>query len=197
MGLIPIVVETTGRGERAYDIYSRLLKDRIVFIGAPVDDAIANLVIAQLLFLEAEDPDKDVQLYINSPGGMVTAGLGIYDTMQYIRCDVATICMGQASSMSAILLAAGAAGKRSCLPNARIMIHQPWGGIEGQVSDIEIHAREMLKLKERLVEMLVKHTGRDREKILNDTDRNFFMSADEAKEYGLVDSVYDPEANRD
>ncbi|MCK4351177.1 MAG: ATP-dependent Clp endopeptidase proteolytic subunit ClpP [Candidatus Krumholzibacteria bacterium] len=197
MGLIPIVVETTGRGERAYDIYSRLLKDRIVFIGAPVDDAIANLVIAQLLFLEAEDPDKDVQLYINSPGGMVTAGLGIYDTMQYVRCDVATICMGQASSMSAILLAAGAAGKRSCLPNARVMIHQPWGGIEGQVSDIEIHAREMLKLKERLVEMLVKHTGRDREKILNDTDRNFFMSADEAKEYGLVDTVYDPEANRD
>jgi len=197
MGLIPIVVETTGRGERAYDIYSRLLKDRIVFIGAPVDDAIANLVIAQLLFLEAEDPDKDVQLYINSPGGMVTAGLGIYDTMQYVRCDVATICMGQASSMSAILLAAGAAGKRSCLPNARIMIHQPWGGIEGQVSDIEIHAREMLKLKERLVEMLVKHTGRDREKILMDTDRNFFMSADEAREYGLVDTVYDPEANRD
>lgn len=197
MGLIPIVVETTGRGERAYDIYSRLLKDRIVFIGAPVDDAIANLVIAQLLFLEAEDPDKDVQLYINSPGGMVTAGLGIYDTMQYVRCDVATICMGQASSMSAILLAAGAAGKRSCLPNARVMIHQPWGGIEGQVSDIEIHAREMLKLKERLVEMLVKHTGRDREKILNDTDRNFFMSADEAREYGLVDTVYDPEANRD
>ena len=197
MGLIPIVVETTGRGERAYDIYSRLLKDRIVFIGAPVDDAIANLVIAQLLFLEAEDPDKDVQLYINSPGGMVTAGLGIYDTMQYVRCDVATICMGQASSMSAILLAAGAAGKRSCLPNARIMIHQPWGGIEGQVSDIEIHAREMLKLKERLVEMLVKHTGRDREKILNDTDRNFFMSSDEAREYGLVDTVYDPEANRD
>ena len=197
MGLIPIVVETTGRGERAYDIYSRLLKDRIVFIGTAIDDNVANLVIAQLLFLEAEDPEKDVQLYINSPGGLVTAGLGIYDTMQYIRCDVATICMGQASSMGAILLASGSAGKRSCLPNARVMIHQPWGGVEGQVSDIEIHAREMLKLKERLIDMLVKHTAQDRDKILKDTDRNFFMSAEEAKEYGLVDSVFDPEAKRD
>jgi ATP-dependent Clp protease protease subunit len=197
MGLVPIVVETTGRGERAYDIYSRLLKDRIVFIGTAIDDNIANLIIAQLLFLEAEDPDKDVQLYINSPGGVVTAGLGIYDTMQYIRCDVATICMGQAASMGAILLAAGTEGKRSCLPNARVMIHQPWGGVEGQVSDIEIHAKEMLKLKDRLVEMLVKHTGQTSDKILKDTDRNYFMDAEEAKAYGLIDSVYDPDANRD
>jgi len=197
MELIPIVVETTGRGERAYDIYSRLLKDRIVFIGTVIDDNVANLVIAQLLFLEAEDPDKDVQLYINSPGGTVTAGLGIYDTMQYVHCDVATICMGQAASLGAILLAAGASGKRSCLPNARVMIHQPWGGIEGQVSDIEIHAREMLKLKERLIDMLVKHTGQDRDKLISDTDRNYFMSAHEAKEYGLVDSVFDPEAGKE
>ena len=197
MGLIPIVVETTGRGERAYDIYSRLLKDRIVFIGTAVDDTVANLVIAQLLFLEAEDPEKDVQLYINSPGGTVTAGLGIYDTIQYVRCDVATICMGQAASLGACLLAAGAHGKRSCLPNARVMIHQPWGGIEGQVSDIEIHAREMLKLKDRLIDILVKHTGQDRDKLLKDTDRNFFMSADEAKEYGIVDAVFDPEAKKE
>ncbi len=197
MGLVPIVVETTGRGERAYDIYSRLLKDRIVFIGTAVDDTIANLVIAQLLFLEAEDPEKDVQLYINSPGGSVTAGLGIYDTMQYVRCDVATICMGQAASLGACLLAAGAHGKRSCLPNARVMIHQPWGGVEGQVSDIEIHAREMLKLKDRLIDILVKHTGQDRDKLLKDTDRNFFMSADEAKEYGIVDAVFDPEAKKE
>lgn len=197
MGLVPIVVETTGRGERAYDIYSRLLKDRIVFIGTAVDDTMANLVIAQLLFLEAEDPEKDVQLYINSPGGTVTAGLGIYDTMQYVRCDVATICMGQAASLGACLLAAGAHGKRSCLPNARVMIHQPWGGIEGQVSDIEIHAREMLKLKDRLIDILAKHTGQDRDKLLKDTDRNFFMSADEAKEYGIVDAVFDPEAKKE
>lgn len=197
MGLVPIVVETTGRGERAYDIYSRLLKDRIVFIGTAVDDIVANLVIAQLLFLEAEEPEKDVQLYINSPGGSVTAGLGIYDTMQYVRCDVATICMGQAASLGACLLAAGAHGKRSCLPNARVMIHQPWGGVEGQVSDIEIHAREMLKLKDRLIDILVKHTGQDRDKLLKDTDRNFFMSADEAKEYGIVDAVFDPEAKKE
>ena len=197
MGLVPIVVETTGRGERAYDIYSRLLKDRIVFIGTAIDDNIANLIIAQLLFLEAEDPDKDVQLYINSPGGAVTAGMAIYDTMQYVRCDVATICMGQAASMGAILLAAGTQGKRSCLPNARVMIHQPWGGVEGQVSDIEIHAREMMKLKDRLLDMLVKHTGQTSEKILKDTDRNYFMDPEEAKAYGLIDSVYDPEANRD
>lgn len=197
MGLVPIVVETTGRGERAYDIYSRLLKDRIVFIGTGIDDNIANLIIAQLLFLEAEDPDKDVQLYINSPGGAVTAGMAIYDTMQYIRCDVATICMGQAASMGAILLAAGTQGKRSCLPNARVMIHQPWGGVEGQVSDIEIHAREMMKLKGQLVDMLVEHTGQTSEKILKDTDRNYFMDAAEAKAYGLIDNVYDPADNRE
>ena len=193
-----MVVEQTSRGERAYDIYSRLLKDRIVFIGTAIDDTIANLVIAQLLFLDAEDPDKDVQIYVNSPGGSVTAGLGIYDTMQYIRCDVATVCMGQAASMGAILLAAGTVGKRSCLPNARVMIHQPWGGVEGQVSDIEIHAREMLKLKDRLVDMLVHHTGQKHDKILADTDRNFFMDATEAMEYGIVDSVFNPEkANKE
>ncbi len=193
MALVPMVVEQTSRGERAYDIYSRLLKDRIVFIGTAIDDTIANLVIAQLLFLDAEDPDKDVQIYINTPGGSVTAGLGIYDTMQYIRCDVATVCMGQAASMGAILLASGTAGKRSCLPNARVMIHQPWGGVEGQVSDIEIHAREMLKLKDRLVDMLVHHTGQEHDKLLADTDRNFFMDANEAMEYGIVDSVFTPE----
>lgn len=198
MALVPMVVEQTSRGERAYDIYSRLLKDRIVFIGTAIDDTIANLVIAQLLFLDAEDPDKDVQIYVNSPGGSVTAGLGIYDTMQYIRCDVATVCMGQAASMGAILLAAGTVGKRSCLPNARVMIHQPWGGVEGQVSDIEIHAREMLKLKDRLVDMLVHHTGQKHDKILADTDRNFFMDATEAMEYGIVDSVFNPEkANKE
>ncbi|MFC1529299.1 ATP-dependent Clp endopeptidase proteolytic subunit ClpP [Gemmatimonadota bacterium] len=193
MALIPMVVEQTGRGERAYDIYSRLLKDRIVFIGTAIDDNVANLIIAQLLFLDAEDPDKDVQVYINSPGGSVTAGLGIYDTMQYIRCDVATVCMGQAASMGAVLLAAGAPGKRSCLPNARVMIHQPWGGVEGQVSDIEIHAREMMKLKDRLVDMLASHTGQSNEKVVTDTDRNFFMDATQAMEYGIVDSVFKPE----
>jgi ATP-dependent Clp protease protease subunit len=196
MALIPMVVETTGRGERAYDIYSRLLKDRIIFLGTAIDDHIANLIIAQLLFLEAEDPDKDIQLYINSPGGSVTAGLGIYDTMEYVRPNVATTCMGQAASMGALLLMAGQKGKRSCLPNSRIMIHQPWGGVEGQVSDIEIHAREMMKLKERLNEMIVLHTGQPREKVEKDTDRNFFMSADEAKAYGIVDSVFDPTAGR-
>ncbi len=194
MGLIPMVVETTGRGERAYDIYSRLLKDRIIFLGTPIDDHMANLIIAQMLFLEAEDPDKDIQLYVNSPGGSVTAGLGIYDTMQYVRADVATTCMGQATSMGAMLLMAGAAGKRSCLPNARIMIHQPWGGVEGQVSDIEIHTREMLKTKDTLTSMIVKHTGLDRKKVAKDIDRNYFMSAQEAKDYGIVDSVFDPEA---
>ncbi len=196
MALIPMVVEQTGRGERAYDIYSRLLKDRIVFVGTAIDDNIANLVIAQLLFLDAEDPDKDVQIYINSPGGSVTAGLGIYDTMQYVRCDVATVCMGQAASMGAILLAAGTKGKRSCLPNARVMIHQPWGGVEGQVSDIEIHAREMLKLKDRLVDMLALHTGQTRDRVLADTDRNYFMDATEANEYGIVDSVFNPEESK-
>jgi ATP-dependent Clp protease protease subunit len=196
MALIPMVVETTGRGERAYDIYSRLLKDRIIFLGTAIDDHIANLIIAQLLFLEAEDPEKDIQLYINSPGGSVTAGLGIYDTIQYVRAEVATTCMGQAASMGALLLMAGTQGKRSCLPNSRVMIHQPWGGVEGQVSDIEIHAREMLKLKERLNEMIVTHTGQPREKVEKDTDRNFFMSAQEAKAYGIVDSVFDPEKGR-
>jgi ATP-dependent Clp protease protease subunit len=192
-----MVVETTGRGERAYDIYSRLLKDRIIFLGTAIDDHMANLIIAQMLFLEAEDPDKDIQLYLNSPGGSVTAGLGIYDTMQYVRCDVATICMGQAASMGAMLLMAGTHGKRSCLPNARVMIHQPWGGVEGQVSDIEIHAKEMSKLKDKLTDMIAKHTNQERKKVLKDTDRNYFMSAEDARDYGIVDSVFDPEAGKD
>jgi len=186
-----MVVEQDGRGERAYDIYSRLLKDRIVFLGTPVDDHIASLIIAQLLFLEAEDPDRDIFLYINSPGGSVSAGLGIYDTMQYIKPDVVTICMGMAASMGALLLTAGAAGKRSALPNARVMIHQPLGGSQGQASDIEIYAKEILKLREKLNEILVKHTGKDMKTIVKDTDRNYFMSAAEAKEYGLVDEVID------
>lgn len=189
MSLVPFVVEQTGRGERAYDIYSRLLKDRIIFIGSVIDDNVANLVIAQLLFLEAEDPEKDISLYINSPGGIVTAGLGIYDTIQYIKCDVCTICMGQAASMASILLCSGAKGKRSVLSNSRIMIHQPWGGVQGQASDIEIHAREILQLKERLTGILAKHTGQTKAKIEKDTDRNFFMSAEEAKKYGLIDEV--------
>jgi ATP-dependent Clp protease protease subunit len=183
-------VEQTGRGERAYDIYSRLLKDRIVFIGTPIDDQIANLVIAQLLFLEAEDPEKDIFLYVNSPGGIVSSGLAVYDTMQFIKPDVATTCVGMAASMGAVLLAAGAPGKRAALPNARMMIHQPWGGVQGQVSDIEIHAKELLKLKERLNQILVKHTNQPMEKIEHDTDRNFFMSAEEAKAYGIIDEVY-------
>jgi ATP-dependent Clp protease protease subunit len=189
MALVPIVVEQSARGERAYDIYSRLLKDRIIFIGTPIDDVIANLIIAQLLFLEAEDPDKDIQLYINSPGGSVTAGLGIYDTMQFIKPSVATTCMGQAASMGAILLLAGAKGKRSILPNARVMIHQPLGGTQGQAADIEIYTREMLLIKKRLNEIMCHHTGRDYDQILKDTDRNYFMSAAEAKEYGIVDEV--------
>ena len=191
MPLIPMVVEQTGRTERAYDIYSRLLKDRIIFLGSPVDDTIANLVVAQLLFLEAEDPEKDVFLYINTPGGMVSAGLAIYDTMQFIKPDVATTCVGMAASMGALLLTAGAPGKRAALSNARVMIHQPWGGVQGQVSDIEIHAKELLDLKERLSQLLVKHTGQTIETIRNDTDRNFFMSAESAKEYGLIDEVYE------
>jgi ATP-dependent Clp protease protease subunit len=191
MTLIPIVVEQSGRGERAYDIYSRLLKDRIVFIGTPIDDTIANVVIAQLLFLEAEDPEKDIFLYVNSPGGSVSAGLAVYDTMQFIKPDVATTCVGMAASMGALLLAAGAKGKRAALPNARVMIHQPWGGVQGQVSDIEIHARELIKIKESLNEILVKHTGQPMEKIEKDTDRNFFMSPLEAKEYGIIDEVYE------
>ncbi len=189
MGLVPIVVEQTSRGERSWDIYSRLLKDRIVFIGQPIDDHIANVVIAQLLFLEADDPERDISLYINSPGGMVTAGLAIYDTMQFIKPDVGTICLGQAASMGAILLAAGAPGKRSALPNARVMIHQPLGGSQGQAADIEIYANEILATRERLNTVLAMHTGKSVEQIEVDTDRNYFMSAPEAKEYGIVDDV--------
>ncbi len=189
MSLVPIVVEQSSRGERAYDIFSRLLRDRIIFVGSVVDDIVANLVIAQLLFLEAEDPDRDIHLYINSPGGVVSAGLAIYDTMQFIRPDVATICMGQASSMGALLLAAGAKGKRSALPHSRIMIHQPMGGSRGQAVEMQIYTREILKLREKLNEILALHTGQPMEKIRRDTDRNFFMSAEEAKEYGIVDAV--------
>jgi ATP-dependent Clp protease protease subunit len=189
MSLVPIVVEQSGRGERAYDIFSRLLKDRIIFIGTPIDDIVANLVIAQLLFLEAEDPDRDINLYINSPGGVVSAGLAIYDTMQFIKSDVATICMGQAASMAALLLAAGAQGKRSALPHSRIMIHQPLGGSQGQATDIEIYTKEILTLRTELNKILVKHTGQSVDKIEKDTDRNFFMSAEEAKAYRIVDKV--------
>lgn len=187
--LVPIVVEQTNRGERAYDIYSRLLKDRIIFIGAPIDDVFANLVIAQLLFLEAEDPEKDINLYVNSPGGSVTAGLGIYDTMQYVKPPITTICLGQAASMGALLLSGGTKGKRFALPNARVMIHQPMGGFQGQATEIDIHAREILKIRERLNEILVKHTGQSLEKISNDTERDYFMSAHEAKQYGIIDEV--------
>src|SRR5579884_3777329 len=187
--LVPIVIEQTNRGERAYDIYSRLLKDRIIFLGAPIDDVFANLVIGQLLFLEAEDPEKDINLYVNSPGGSVTAGLGIYDTMQYIKPPINTICLGQAASMGAVLLAAGTKGKRYALPNARIMIHQPMGGFQGQATEIDIHAREILKIRERLNEILAKHTGQPLEKIAQDTERDYFMSGDEAKRYGLIDEV--------
>lgn len=187
--LVPIVVEQTSRGERSFDIYSRLLNERIVFLGHEIDDVIANLVIAQLLHLESEDPEKDIQLYINSPGGSVTAGLAIYDTMQYIRCDVATSCIGQCASMAAVLLAAGAAGKRFALPNSRILIHQPWGGTQGQVSDIEIQAKEMLRMRAGLNEILAKHTGQPVEKIHADTDRDNIMTAEEATAYGLVDGV--------
>ena len=187
--LVPMVVEQTGRGERAYDIYSRLLKDRIVFIGSPIDDMVSNLVIAQLLFLQAEDPERDIYLYVNSPGGSVTAGLAIYDTMQYISNDVATICMGQAASMGAVLLAAGAKGKRSALPHSRVMIHQPLGGSHGQASMIEIYTKEILAARERLYQILADHTGQPVKKIFKDCDRDFFMSAAEAAEYGLVDKV--------
>jgi ATP-dependent Clp protease protease subunit len=189
MSLVPIVVEQTSRGERAYDIYSRLLKDRIVFLGEPVDDHIASLVIAQLLFLEAEDPDKDIYMYINTPGGIVTSGLAIYDTMQYIKPDVATLCIGQAASMGSLLLAAGAKGKRSALPNSRIMIHQPAGGFQGQATDIEIQAREIVKIKNRLNEIYSSHTGQDIKKIEKDMDRDYFMSPEEAREYGLIDKI--------
>jgi ATP-dependent Clp protease, protease subunit len=187
--LVPIVIETTNRGERAYDIYSRLLKDRIIFLGAPIDDIFANLIIAQLLFLEAEDPEKDINLYVNSPGGRVTAGLGIYDTMQYVKPPINTICLGQAASMGAFLLTAGTKGKRFALPNARVMIHQPMGGFQGQATEIDIHAREILKIRERLNEIMAKHTGQPLEKISQDTERDYFMSADEAKRYGLIDEV--------
>ncbi|GJQ20096.1 MAG: ATP-dependent Clp protease proteolytic subunit [Bacteroidia bacterium] len=187
--LVPIVVEQTGRGERAYDIFSRLLKERIVFIGTPIDDTISSLVIAQLLFLESEDPDKDIHLYVNSPGGSVSAGLAIYDTMQYIRPDVSTICIGMAASMAAVLLAGGAKGKRAALPNARIMIHQPWGGVQGTASDISIQAEEILKTKKRINEILATHTGRTIEQIGKDTDRDYYLSAEEAKHYGLIDNV--------
>jgi ATP-dependent Clp protease, protease subunit len=187
--LVPIVIETTNRGERAYDIYSRLLKDRIIFLGAPIDDIFANLVIAQLLFLEAEDPEKDINLYVNSPGGSVTAGLGIYDTMQYVKPPINTICLGQAASMGAFLLTAGTKGKRFALPNARVMIHQPMGGFQGQATEIDIHAREILKIRERLNEIMAKHTGQPLEKIAQDTERDYFMSAEEAKRYGLIDEV--------
>ena len=189
MGLVPIVVEQTGRGERAYDIYSRLLKDRIIFIGTPIDDVIANLVIAQMIFLEGEDPDRDINLYIHSPGGYVSAGLAIYDTMQFVKPAVATLCMGQAASMAAVLLAAGAKGKRSALPNARIMIHQPLGGTQGQTTDIEIYTKEMVKMRDQLNVILAKHTGRNVEQIARDTDRNYFMSPEESKEYGLIDEI--------
>ena len=187
--IIPIVVEQTGRMERAYDIYSRLLKERIVFIGTPVNDTVASLTIAQLLFLEAESPDKDISIYINSPGGSVTAGLGILDTMNYIKPDIATICMGQASSMGAVLLSGGKKGKRSALPNSRVMVHQPWAGMEGTASDIQIHAQELLAMKERLNKILAVQTGKTIKNITDDTDRDFFMTAEEAKKYGLIDRV--------
>lgn len=189
MPLIPMVIEQSSRGERAYDIYSRLLKDRIVFIGSPINDEIANLIIAQLLFLESEDPDKDINFYINSPGGIVTSGLAVYDTIQYIKPDVSTVCIGQAASMGALLLASGAAGKRFALPNARIMIHQPMGGFQGQASDVEIHAKEMLRMKNDLNQILATHTGKPIDQVQVDTDRDYFMSGEEAKAYGIVDNV--------
>ncbi|MBL4775694.1 MAG: ATP-dependent Clp endopeptidase proteolytic subunit ClpP [Mariprofundus sp.] len=189
MNLVPVVVEQTARGERSYDIFSRLLKERIIFLNGPVDDHISNLIIAQLLFLESEGPDKDIFLYINSPGGLVTAGLAIYDTMQYIRCDVSTLCVGQAASMGAHLLAAGAKGKRFSLPNSRIMIHQPLGGFQGQATDIEIHAREIMSLKKRLNEMMAEHTGQPLKKLAKDVERDYFLTAQQAKDYGLVDDV--------
>lgn len=187
--LIPMVIETTSRGERAYDIYSRLLKDRIIILGSPINDAVASTIVAQLLFLESEDPEKDINLYINSPGGVVSSGMAIYDTMQYIKSDVATTCIGMAASMGAVLLTAGAKGKRAVLPNSRVMIHQPLGGVQGQASDIEIEAREILRLKKSLSQIIADHSGNTLEKIIDDSDRNRWMSADEAKEYGLVDKV--------
>ena len=189
MPLIPMVIEQSSRGERAYDIYSRLLKDRIIFLGTALNDEVANVLIAQLLFLESEDPDKDINFYINSPGGLVTAGMAVYDTMQYIKSDVTTVCIGQAASMGAVLLTAGAEGKRYSLPNSRILIHQPMGGFQGQASDIEIQAKEILRMKDTLNRILVRHTGKKLEQIQNDTDRDFFMSGEEAKKYGIIDHV--------
>lgn len=187
--LVPMVIEKTAQGERAYDIYSRLLKDRIVFIGNAIDDTVANLVIAQILFLQMEDPDKDISIYINSPGGIVTSGLAIYDTMQYVKCNINTFCIGQASSMGAVLLSAGTKGKRYILPHARVMIHQPWGGMQGAAADINIHVKEILNLRDRIYQILVDHTGQGIEKIKKDCDRDYFMSSEEAKKYGLVDEV--------
>lgn len=194
--LVPMVVEQTARGERAFDIFSRLLKDRVIFLGGPVDDYVANLIVAQLLFLESENPDKDINLYINSPGGVVTAGLAIYDTMQFIKPDVSTMCVGQAASMGALLLCAGAKGKRYCLPNARVMIHQPLGGVQGQASDIAIHAEETLKIRARLNHILSHHTGQPEEIIAKDTDRDNFMSAEKAQKYGLIDKILDYRPNK-
>jgi len=189
--LVPMVIEQTSRGERAYDIYSRLLRDNVIILGTPIDDNVASLVIAQMLFLEAENPEKDIMLYINSPGGSVTAGLAIYDTMQYVKPDVQTICMGQAASMASVLMAAGAPGKRHALPNARFLLHQPWtSGMQGQASDIEIHAKDLIRLKHRISEIYVKHTGQALEKVERDTDRDFILEADEAKKYGLIDHVF-------
>jgi len=190
-GLVPIVIEQTARGERSFDIYSRLLKERVIFMVGPVEDHMANLIVAQLLFLESENPDKDIHLYINSPGGSVTAGMSIYDTMQFIKPDVSTLCIGQAASMGAFLLAGGAEGKRACLPHSRVMIHQPLGGYQGQATDIEIHTREILKIRHTLNSLLAKHTGQDLDTISKDTDRDYFMDPEQAKEYGLIDSVLD------
>lgn len=194
--LVPMVVEQTARGERAYDIYSRLLKDRVIFLGGPIDDYVANLIVAQLLFLESENPDKDISIYINSPGGVVTAGLAIYDTMQFIKPDVSTMCVGQAASMGALLLAGGCAGKRYCLPNARVMIHQPLGGVQGQASDIAIHAEETLKIRAKLNQILAKHTGQPEEVIAKDTDRDNFKTADKALKYGIIDKILDYRSNK-
>jgi ATP-dependent Clp protease protease subunit len=197
MNLIPMVVEQSPRGERAYDIYSRLLKERIIFLGTPVTDEIASLIIAQMLFLEAEDPDKDITFYVNSPGGVVTAGLAIYDTMRYVRCDIVTLCMGQAASMGALILAAGTQGKRYALPNSRILIHQPMGGFQGQATDIDIHAQEILRMRGDLNKILAQHTGQNIRKIKKDTERDYFMSAEEAKKYGIIDKVLEKRAKTD
>jgi ATP-dependent Clp protease protease subunit len=197
MNLIPMVVEQSPRGERAYDIYSRLLKERIIFLGTPVTDEIASLIIAQMLFLEAEDPDKDMTFYVNSPGGVVTAGLAIYDTMRYVRCDIATLCMGQAASMGALLLAAGTKGKRYALPNSRILIHQPMGGFQGQATDIDIHAQEILRMRNDLNKILALHTGQNIRKIKKDTERDYFMSAEEARKYGIIDKVLEKRVKSD